>query len=90
MTASVPVHDRLVCRLPEDERRRCLDAIRPGTTVLVEHSWSRKLDDASSLVGEVLGVAYSPGGGVSQRRLARLLQGRRGPGRPARQIRLMY
>lgn len=61
--------DKLIARLPEAERLKILDAIaratQHGSTVNVEYSHQRKLDEATSVVGRVLGVAYAPGGGSS-------------------------
>lgn len=58
-------HDKLIGRLPTDERLQILDAItqatRHGSTVQVEHHYHRKLDGANSIVCTVVGVAYSHG-----------------------------
>lgn len=61
---TTPNHDRLVGRLPVDERRAMLDAIaHRSPNVLVEHSYLRKLEGAELTAGKVLAVAYNPGGG---------------------------
>lgn len=60
--------DKLIARLPADERRKILDAIanargvQRGDPVIVEHSYRRRLDETQQLVGRVLGVAWAPGG----------------------------
>lgn len=60
--------DRLIGRLPVDRRRIVLDAIahatKHGSTVAVEHTQDRKLAEATTTIGRIIGVAYAPGGGA--------------------------
>lgn len=67
----VPDRDRLIARIPaghgdDDRRRRILDQVvgdtQHGSTVYVETSRSRSLDDVVGVVGRILGLAYVPGG----------------------------
>lgn len=62
--------DRLIGRLPDEERIKVLDQLAAelapvGSTVLVEHAYTRKLADAKSVVATIVGVAYAPTGGSS-------------------------
>lgn len=55
-------HDRVIARLPDKDRRAILDACcsRTGRAVLVEVSSSRKLSEATRIVGFLKGTAFAP------------------------------
>lgn len=61
--------DRLIGRLPTERRAAILDALvassRPGRLVAIEHAYTRKLDEAKVLIGELVALAFSSSSGTS-------------------------
>lgn len=71
---TIPDRDRLIARIPadtaNDRRRKVLDQVvhdtRHGSTVYVERSWRRNVDEIDdAVVCRILGLAWVPGGATS-------------------------
>jgi hypothetical protein len=62
------MHDRLIARLPVKERRGMLEAVvasSHGHPVLIEYGHDRKVEGATSILARLVGVAFAPGGLVT-------------------------